>query len=569
MRVLNWRLTDVDETAAADLATRVGVRPLTARVLLSRGLVATDAVARFLNPRLADLRPPDGMADLDRALDRLARAIRDGDQIGVFGDYDVDGVTTAAVLALGLRALGATVVPRVASRGSGYGLPPEVVDRLGNEGCRLIVTGDCGTSDVAALVRARERDIDVVIIDHHQVPSGERLAHALINPHQPEDRFAFKGLASCGVAFYLIAALRTRLGVTGFDPRDLLDLVALGTIGDLVPLVDENRILVSAGLRVLGARRRPGLRALMELANLSDPVIGADEVGFRLTPRLNAAGRLGDAQLALDLLLAGDDARAVALAAQLDDVNGERQRISERVWTEALAAAAAFADAPAIVVGQEGWHHGVVGIIAARLVDRFARPVVVVGFDGDVGRGSARTIAGLNLHESLTACADHLTRYGGHAAAAGVSLRPEQLDGFRIAFAAEVGRRRGAVDHLDRCVVVDGVVDLAEISIGFAEDLGRLAPFGPSNNQPVLAIPGLTTTDTRVVGQKHLQLGVERAGAKGEAIAFNMADQDPGRGAEIDLIAVAEVDTFRGVRRARLRVKHIGRVASGSPGDRG
>ncbi|MES1172282.1 MAG: single-stranded-DNA-specific exonuclease RecJ [Bacteroidota bacterium] len=564
MKTLNWRLTDADEEAAGALASLIGLRSLTARILVSRGLGAGDAVTRFLNPRLAGLRPPTGMADLERALDRLGRAIRDREQVGIFGDYDADGVTTAAILTIGLRALGASVVPRVASRGSGYGLPAEVVDELGEGGCRLIVTGDCGTSDVPALLRARERNIDVVVIDHHQVPSGERLAYALINPHQVEDQFPFKGLASCGVAFYLIAALRSRLGISTFDPRELLDLVALGSIGDLVPLVDENRILVAAGLRVIGARRRPGVRALADLAHLTDPVIAADDVSFRMTPRLNAAGRLGDAQLALDLLLAADDAEATALAARLDDVNRERQRIQELVWGEALAAAAAWADAPAIVVGQEGWHHGVVGIIAARLVDKFSRPVVVVGFDGAVGRGSARTIPGLHLHETLTACRDHLARFGGHAGAAGVTLAPAQLDGFRSAFLNEVGRRTGIDSHRAPVISVDGVIDLAEVDIGLVEDLRRLAPFGAGNAEPVLALRGLTITDTRVVGQNHLQLGLSCAGVRAEAIGFNMADQDPGRGAEIDLIAVAEVDTFRGTRRARLRVKHLGRSAGGA-----
>ncbi|MEP6653987.1 MAG: DHH family phosphoesterase, partial [Myxococcales bacterium] len=355
MKTLTWRLTDVDETAAAALASHAGIRPLTARILLSRGHGEPEQAARFLTPKLGQLRPPEAMADLDRALDRLTQALRDGQRVGVFGDYDVDGVTTAALLTVALRAFGVTVVPRVASRGGGYGLPPDLVDWFAAQGCRLIVTGDCGTSDFAALARARELGIDVVVIDHHQVPSGERVAHALINPHQPEDRFPFKGLASCGIAFYLMATLRSRLAVTTFDPRELLDLVALGTIADLVPLVAENRILVCAGLRVLGARKRPGIRALMELAQLTEPTIGAEDVSFRLTPRLNAAGRLGDAQLALDLLLAEDDTRASALAAQLDDVNRERQRIQEQVWTEALAAAANWQHAPAIVVGQQGW----------------------------------------------------------------------------------------------------------------------------------------------------------------------------------------------------------------------
>lgn len=560
-----WRLIDVDQAAVAALAASVRISPLTARILISRGLADPDRVTRFFNPRLGELRRPDGMADLERALGRLERALRGRESIGVFGDYDVDGITSAAVLTLGLRGLAPScpVVARVASRDAGYGLPEAMVDRFAAEGCTVIVTGDCGTSDVPALLRARERGIDVIVIDHHQVPSGPKLAHAMINPHQPEDQFPFKGLASCGVAFYLMAALRTRLMATAFDPRELLDLVAMGTIADLVPLVEENRILVTAGLRVLSARKRPGVRALMALAQLDQATIAADDVSFRLTPRLNAAGRLGDAQLALDLLLANDEAEATALAERLDEVNKERQRIQERMWLEALAEAAACADAPAIVVGQPGWHHGVVGIIAARLVDKFARPVVVIGFDGEVGRGSARTTAGLNLHETLTACREHLTRYGGHAGAAGVSLGPHQLAGFRAAFLDEVGRRVGQRNEL--AVLVDGVLELGEVTLALAEELERLAPFGMGNAAPVLALPGLTTTETRVVGQNHLQLGIESPGGRAQAIAFNMAERDPGPGAAIDLIAVADLDVFRGTRRARLRVKHLLRGSETGP----
>jgi single-stranded-DNA-specific exonuclease len=551
-----WRPLDVDESLADSLAAELRIGGTTARILVSRGHVTAAAITGFLSPRLGDLRPPSGMADLDLVLERLLLALRDRQRIGVFGDYDADGVTTAAVLTLGLRAQAADVVPRVAASHSGYGLPPEVVDRFAGEGCQLIVTGDCGTSDVPALLRARELGIDVIVIDHHQVPTGERLAFGLINPHRLDDRFPFKGLASCGIAFYLMAALRSRVGGTHFDPRDLLDLVALGTIGDLVPLLHENRILVSVGLRVLSARRRPGLKALIDLANLTESSITAEDVGFRLTPRLNAAGRLGDAQLALDLLLAPNETEATRLAAELDDVNRERQRIQEVVWTEALVAAEAWAHAPAIVVGGQGWHHGVVGIIAARLVDRFAKPSIVVAFDGDSGRGSARTTGGVNLYESLAATSLHLTRFGGHAGAAGMSLRADRLDAFREQFLAEVARRRGATPT-ETIIEVDAVLGLAELNVSFAEEMARLGPFGAGNPEPLLAVAGVVAAETRIVGKGHLQLALSEGRARADAIGFNMADRDPGAGTTVDLLASADLDTYRGNRRARLRVKHL------------
>jgi single-stranded-DNA-specific exonuclease len=301
------------------------------------------------------------------------------------------------------------------------------------------------------------------------------------------------------------------------------------------------------------------------MAELEDRAPSAHDVSFRLTPRLNAAGRLGDAQLALDLLLAPDAATAARLADELEDKNRERQRIQELVWLEAQAAAAEYQDAPALVLGAPGWHPGIVGIIAARLVDKLARPVVVVGFPAGAtghadapaeGRGSARTVAGFDLYQALSRCREHLARFGGHAAAAGMSLRFDRLGAFRAAFVAEAerqlaGRAAATATH------VDAEVDLGDLSVELAEELVRLGPFGAANAEPLFALQGLTTQATRVVGQGHLQLTLAQRGSIGDAIAFGMADRDPGTGARVDLLATAELDTFRGARRARLKVRQL------------
>jgi single-stranded-DNA-specific exonuclease len=400
--------------------------------------------------------------------------------------------------------------------------------------------------------------MDIIVIDHHQIPSGDSAAFALINPHRADDAFPFKGLASCGVAFYLAAALRTRLrdNPSPFDPRDLLDLVALGTVADMVPLVDENRILVSAGLRVLTTRKRPGIAALCELANIREGEITGEDISFRLAPRLNAAGRLGEAQLALDTLLAPTAAEAQRLTAELDERNRERQRIQEMVWLSALEAAQPFIDEPALVLGGEGWHPGVVGIIAAKLVEKFARPAVVIGFENGHGRGSARTTGGVNLYQALVHCRAHLTRFGGHAAAAGMSLAHGSLEDFRREFVGAVAISMRD-QPISRGLAVDAVVDLADLDVATAEELGRLAPFGASNAEPLLALMGLTAQATRRVGQGHLQMTLAHRGALSDAIAFGMADRDPGNGASVDVVATAELDTFRGARRARLKIRHL------------
>jgi single-stranded-DNA-specific exonuclease len=557
MRVLDWQAPEVDEGQASALAAEIGVRRLTARILIARGLAQPALAARFLAPKLADLRPPTGMADLDRALTRIVTALDGKQRIGIFGDYDVDGVTTAAVLASALRAFGGEVIPRVASRQAGYGLGVADVARFADDGCAVVITGDCGTSDFEALALGRQRGLDIIVIDHHQIPSGESPAFALINPHRADDRFPFKGLASCGVAFYLAAALRSHLRDRGgaFDPRELLDLVALGSVADMVPLVDENRILVAAGLRVLSVRKRPGIAALCEAAKIDDGPLDAEDISFRLAPRLNAAGRLGEAQLALDVLLAANAEDARRLTAELDDRNRERQRIQEGVWLAALEVAEEHVHDAALVVGAEGWHPGVVGIIAAKLVEKFARPVVVIGFENGQGRGSARTIPGFNLYEALVECRGHLTRFGGHAAAAGMSLAFDQLGDFRRTFVAHA--QRALQSTVARTVAVDAVIDLGDLDANMAEDLGRLAPFGAANAEPLLAFAGVTAQSTRRVGQGHLQLTLAHRGSLSDAIAFGMADRDPGSGTSIDVVATAELDTYRGARRTRLKIRHL------------
>ncbi|HEY0709275.1 MAG TPA: single-stranded-DNA-specific exonuclease RecJ [Polyangia bacterium] len=563
-----WRVAQPAEEQVAELASALRLRPLTARVLLARGLSRVDDIARFLAPRLGDLRPPVGIADLDRAAERIETALSSGQRIGVFGDYDVDGVTTAAVLSSSLRQLGADVVPRVASRFSGYGLPPAEIVRFAESGCGLIITGDCGTSDHEALAVARERGIDVIVIDHHQVPEGPCGAYALINPHRHDDQFAFKGLASCGVAFYLMAALRTRLrgrqhaAASTFDPRTLLDLVALGTIADLVPLTAENRILVAAGLREITQRRRPGLRALARIAEI-DPArpITAIEVGFRLTPRLNAPGRLGEAQAALELLLAADDAEATQRAEAVDGINRERQRIQEEVWQAAIAAAEAQRDASAIVVGEEGWHPGVVGIVAAKLVERFGKPAAAIAFTKGVGRGSLRTVGGFHLQAALVRCAEHLQAHGGHAGAAGMTISRECFEAFRAAFVAAASVHQQSSD-LPAALEADAGAELTDLDLPQLEELARLAPFGKDNGEPTLAFSDLQVRSSRVVGQNHLQLVVSKGDAVMDGIGFGMAAQAPPDGSAIDALACAEIDNYRGYQRPRLRFRRI--LAAGS-----
>jgi single-stranded-DNA-specific exonuclease len=566
------RVRRADQRTLAVLARGLGIREATARVLIARGVVELDAAKKFVAPRLSDLRPPAGLAGFDLGVARIVEAVKKGEVIGVFGDYDVDGVTTAALLTSFLRGVGARVEAAVAHRDLGYGFSPQVAESLLARGAQLVITGDCGTSDLDAIALANAGGVDVVIIDHHTVPAADAShpAYALINPFRHDSRFAFRGMASVGLAFYVAGAVRTALRTAGHfvsrpepDVRELLDLVALGTIADLVPLTEENRILVACGLRRLSARTRPGVAALlaqMELA--ADVVIDEKLVSWRLAPRLNAPGRLGPAEPALALLLAAEGAAAEA-AATVEAANAQRRVIQDRVFAEAQELLGEADPGPAVVVGKVGWPSGVVGIIAAKLVDRWQRPAFVVGVDevSAQGRGSARSAGGVDLYQALDGASSQLERFGGHAAAAGFSVRadrPDWLAELRGALAASVSalaRGSGPV-AIQPGLDVDAEVALAQVTPQLVRELERLGPFGQANPPPRLLVRGALVLASRRVGDgTHLQLTLsDGRGAERRAIFFRAGERAFDTGERIDLVFTPSTSVWNGRERIDLEV---------------
>jgi single-stranded-DNA-specific exonuclease len=580
---LSWTIRDVHGGTVSALSAALGVRQVTARCLAGRGISDPELARSYLEPRLAELRPPAGLAGLSRAVDRLCRAVCAGERIGCFGDYDVDGVTTTALVAGFLRQLGASALARVARREAGYGFGEEDATWFADQGVSVIVTGDCGTSDIPAIRLAAARGIDVIVIDHHTVPpaaaDGEAAAHpafALINPLRNDSTFPFRGMASVGLAFYVMQRVRTRLRELGFftrgggrgrpepDLRDWLDLVAVGTIADLVPLAGENRILTHAGLRRLAERRRPGLAALLARAGVGlDQVVDERVVGWKIAPRLNAPGRLGDAEPALALLLAEDRGAAEAAADVLERANVERRAEQDRVTAEAQAALEATDPGPAVVVAGQGWPSGVVGIVAARLVEVYRRPAFVIAVDANtgIGRGSARAVGGVNLYRALERAAPHLVRYGGHAAAAGLTVAAERIPALREALCAAV-IEQAATESGERAA--DAEVELGEVDERLADELASLAPFGKGNEQPVLVGRALRVRDSRRVGDgSHLKLVLEGAGgAVRGGIAFGLGDRDPGPGAAIDCAFSAGISTWGGGRSVELQIRELAPTAA-------
>lgn len=587
---MDLRLRAIDDRLADRLASALRVRRPTARCLVARGVSDPRDAQGFIDPRLAALRPPAGLAGFAPAVSRVADAVARGERIGVFGDYDVDGVTTAALLATFLRDAGAEVEVAVARRDAGYGFTAAAAADFAARGCGLIVTGDCGTSDLDAIAAAAAARSEVIVIDHHTVPAADapHPAAALVNPFRADSTFPFRGMASVGLAFYVSAAVRTELRDRGHfrgrsepDVRDLLDLVALGTVADLVPLTAENRILTALGLRRLGGRARPGVAALLEAAGVEpDREVDARTISWKLAPRINAPGRLGAAEPALALLLA-DAGSAPARARALEDANTERRALQEQVMAEALARVG-DEPGPAIVLAGEGWPPGVVGIVAAKLVERYGRPAFVVGIDPEtgIGRGSARTTGGVDLYRALAEAArvpGCLERFGGHAAAAGFTVARDAIPALAEALGGAVARLAAGSGPVVPHPVVDAEVALGEVDERLAEELAGLGPFGQANAPPVLVTRGARITAVRRVGDgSHVKLMVEddRASSRsaiGFGLGARLAERGIDVGARVDLAFLPTISTWQGRRSAELELADVAPAApetrdEGAPG---
>ncbi len=490
---------------AQRLSERYGLTPAVARWLARQPHLGSADLPQFFEPRLTALTPPDAMADRDFAAVRLARAVRSGERVAVFGDYDCDGITSTAILSEALQELGVDVSVHLASRfAGGYGLSGPALDRLLVERPSLLVTCDCGSSDHESLRRAVAAGVEVIVIDHHLVPAEPLPAVAFLNPHRPECGFPYKGLASCGLALSTLAALRKELGVK-LDVRKWLDLVAIGTIADVAPLTSDNRVLVRAGLAVLAATPRPGLRALLTQLKLDqETYLTGRDVAFRIAPQLNAPGRLGAPDLALHLLTERDPERAQQLCQAVLQASATRREQQEAMVAAAIEEIEAhgYASDDAIVVGREGWNHGIVGIVAGRLAERYGRAVAVIGFEDGVGRGSVRAPRGSRLYSALQQVADCLERFGGHQAAAGLTLAHDRLATFRARFPAAVRATWAANTEAPEPMPVVLTTEPFERVLA---DLHRLEPCGEGNPRPELSVEGQVAVAREVKGG-HLKL---------------------------------------------------------------
>ena len=503
-----WVLRDADEGIVSHLSKTLAIPPLIARILALRGVSEIESAKRFLSSSLrSDLPSPFLMAGMKEAVERLCRALEGKEPICVWGDYDVDGTTGSSALISFLKEVGEEPAYYIPHRlDEGYGLNEGGIRRLSAQGVKVVVTVDCGMSNVQEADLARTRGVDLIIVDHHEPPSPLPAAVAILNPHRSDCSFPDTGLSGAGLAFYLIIGLRARLRESGWfhhravpDVRRYLDVVTLGTIADMVPLKGVNRVLARRGLMELGSSSRPGVVALKQVAGISSLEVSTGHVAFKLGPRINAAGRMDHGRKVVEMLTTDSLEQARRIAEELEQHNRERQEVEARVLGEAVKQAEQLPgqeDRLSFVVGAEGWHPGVVGIVASRLVERFYRPAVVVGFAGEEGKGSARSIRGFHVVEGFRRCAELLEKFGGHEMAGGLSIKREKFSLFAERF-EEVVRSSLNPEDLVPMLEVDAQLDFRDIQLGVVRQVRGLGPFGVGNPEPLFLSRGIELVSRR------------------------------------------------------------------------
>lgn len=528
-----WRLNQPDPALCRSLAGQLGISCVVAQILINRGICEPAAALPFLNGTLDLLADPFLFPGMDRAVERLTRAVQDREMILVYGDYDVDGVTSVSLLMRVLLPLArGRLVYYIPNRlEEGYGLNIEALERAAAKGVKVVVTVDCGVSAVDEARKAKELGLDLIITDHHEPPAELPEAVAVMDPKIPGCPYPFKDLAGVGMAYRLACALAGPLGISREALLAELDLVALGTVADIVPLVGENRVLVKYGLERINRTSNEGLKALIAVSGLQGKEISTGHLGFGLAPRINAAGRLGNSHCGVQLFLSTDPVKADELARQLDGGNRTRQGIETQLAEQASAQAESLlekGDRRTLVLAGEGWHHGVIGIVASKIVERFYRPTVLVALEGDEGRGSGRSIPGFHLYQALEKCSSHLTRFGGHEYAAGLSIERHAVEPFSELLEA-LGRECLADSDMVPSLRVDAEIELSEATLELARQLSLLAPYGPSNPEPVLAAKDVSLGAMRGVGEngKHLKVQVAKKLTRVDGIGFGMGSMLP------------------------------------------
>lgn len=554
-----WELINVDESKAERIEKQFNVGKLVARALATKNLKSDEEIEVFLSPRRGDSHDPFLMPDMEKAVDRVVKAIQNKEKVTIFGDYDVDGITSSSILHRFLKECGLETKIYIPNRISeGYGLNEEAIRKIANEKTTLIITVDCGITGNKEVELAKSLGIDTVITDHHEPAEELPKAVAVVDCKRKDNTYPFNGLAGCGVAFKLTQGISQRLGIPEEKSLKYLDIVCVGTISDIVPLEDENRIISKLGLRLLNQTKNPGLKALLESTGYKK--IDSTAVSFGLAPRINACGRMGHEDEALKLFLTDNLQEARELTSKLNEYNTKRQEIEKDIFSKAqeMLKDENEQKLPCIVLGGENWHHGVIGIVSSKITDMYSKPSLLLCFEGEESKGSGRSVPGFDLHEALENCKDNIKQFGGHSMAVGLTIETNKFADLKNALEEYATKMK--VADIVPVVKVDQKIGLTDVMIKDIKELELLEPYGEANKMPIFQINNVRIESIRTLSEgKHLKLTVKDEHKIIDCIGFNLgnlASEYP-IGSKIDLIGSLEINEFRGIENIQINLKDI------------
>lgn len=566
--ITSWKTPPDNHGVSELLKSRLGLSPIISNIMNARKIQDLDQAERFLSPSLKDLHNPFLMKDMSRGVARVISAIHRGEKILIYGDYDADGITSVVILYEFLKTVSVDVSYFIPDRLlDGYGLQGYIIEKARSQGISLIIAVDCGSSDNEEILFAKSLGIDAIVLDHHEISTPIPEAVAVINPKHPDCPFPFKHLAAVGIVFNFLIALRGDLRREGFwngrpypNLKNYLDIVALGTIADVAPLVQDNRIFVKIGLELISGENRIGLKALKEIASLEGQAIDSVRASFGLIPRINAAGRIASASESVELLLSRDldDARSIAL--RLDGYNKKRQAIEKTILDEIVTEVESIisrGELSSLVFASPKWHPGVIGIVASRLVDRYHRPAILISIKDGLGRGSGRSLADFNIYEGLKKCDSYLLSYGGHQYAAGISIREDNIKDFSLLLQQIIEEDMTSSDYTAQ-TIIDSPCLLSEIDHDLLKQIDLLAPFGSSNPEPVLCARAVSISSMTVVGRNHLKMRISGGGISRSSIWYGKGDFSKIIDNGIyDIAFTPQINRYNGVSEVQLKVRDI------------
>ena len=554
-----WEFFSHDQAKVQEIVEKFNISELLATVLVNRNIVEEKDVELFLNPTRNDFHDPYLMPDMRQAVDRIVKAIENKEKTMIYGDYDVDGITSITVLSRFFKERGLEVGAYIPNRlDEGYGLNKSAIKQIADEGYKLIITVDCGISGVEEVAYAYELGMEVIITDHHEPLEELPKAVAVIDCKRKDNNYPFNSLAGVGVAFKLIQALGIELKLEEKEYLKFLDIVCIGTISDIVPLIDENRVIAKLGLKLVEVTKSPGVRSLLNAAAYKE--VNSNTVSFGIAPRINACGRMGHERDALDLFLTENIVEANRITEKLNEYNKKRQDIEKKIFEEAIGKIESenLKENNALVVGAEDWHHGVIGIVASKITELYFKPSILICFEGEDGKGSGRSIPGFDLHAALCSSSKYLEKYGGHEMAVGLSLKKDNFDEFKKVF--EEIAKEANTEEIVPVIKIDKEINLKDITLENVKSLKLLEPFGESNKTPIFIYRNLRIDSIRALSEgKHLKLTLKDGNTIVNAIGFNMGSYSEEYliGDKIDIIGVLETNTFNGIESVQINMKDI------------